>query len=70
MGKIKKKHLLKRIEELEKSVRTLMDIQAKVALKALERFDLYNNNLDLVDNEFFDRLRRLKVVYTDRDSVE
>lgn len=70
MGKIKKKHLLKRIEELEKSVRTLMDIQAKAALKALERFDLYNNNLDLVDNEFFDRLRRLKVVYTDRDSVE
>lgn len=41
--KAKKKDLLKRIEELEKSVRLLMDIQANNTLKEMKRLEILAN---------------------------
>ena len=66
MGKVKKKQLLKRIEELEKSVRFLMDIQAEIALSALKHFEFSHNNSDSDDKEFLKELPQLKVVHVDR----
>lgn len=66
MGKVKKKQLLKRIEELEKSVRFLMDIQAEIALSALKHFEFSHNDSDSDDKEFLKELLQLKVVHVDR----
>lgn len=43
MGKIKKKDLLKRIEELEKSVKLLMDIQSNNTLREMRRLEILAN---------------------------
>lgn len=49
MGKIKKKHLLKRIEELEKSVKLLMDIQSSNMLREMRRLEILSNVASSVD---------------------
>lgn len=64
--KTKKKDLLKRIEELEKSVRLLMDIQAEIGLSALKHFEFSHNDSDSDDKEFLKELLQLKVVHVDR----
>lgn len=66
MGKVKKKELLERIEELEKSVSFLMDINTKIALSALKHFEFSHNDSDSDDKEFLKELLQLKVVHVDR----